>query len=204
MIDSVDFLQLKYLRYPLVWRVMLPHRGLVGDAIRFVVLHRLGGVYVDVDTLLLRDMQPLLDHEFAYRWSSTNRFNTAVLRLFANSNVSSILINEAEQSRSPYAFYPTSIHQSGLPSSFYRLPCVLFDPIWLAIDNADSTARAAWQLDLKTSKRLADPFVEDSRISTLGRSAFEGAFAYHWHSTSVPGMYEHGSYLDQWNAFYDE
>ena len=35
-----------------------------GDLIRLLVVWRDGGVWVDIDTLLTRDLTPLLEHEF--------------------------------------------------------------------------------------------------------------------------------------------
>ena len=39
-----------------------------GDLIRLLLLWRYGGVWVDMDSLLTRDMSPLLEHEFATQW----------------------------------------------------------------------------------------------------------------------------------------
>ncbi len=46
--------------------------AIVSDAVRFVVLHKFGGMYIDTDILLLRDLQPFYIHEFAYLWSILN------------------------------------------------------------------------------------------------------------------------------------
>ena len=39
-----------------------------GDLIRLLLLWRYGGVWVDMDSLLTRDMSPLLEHEFFTQW----------------------------------------------------------------------------------------------------------------------------------------
>ncbi|KAI0266657.1 glycosyltransferase family 32 protein [Gloeopeniophorella convolvens] len=39
-----------------------------GDLVRLLVLWRDGGVWVDMDTLLTRDLAPLLEHEFVTQW----------------------------------------------------------------------------------------------------------------------------------------
>lgn len=39
-----------------------------GDLIRLLVMWRDGGVWVDMDTLLTRDLSPLLEHEFVTQW----------------------------------------------------------------------------------------------------------------------------------------
>ena len=39
-----------------------------GDLVRLLVVWRDGGVWVDMDTLLTRDLTPLLEHEFVTQW----------------------------------------------------------------------------------------------------------------------------------------
>ena len=39
-----------------------------GDLIRLPLLWQYGGVWVDMDSLLTRDMSPLLEHEFVTQW----------------------------------------------------------------------------------------------------------------------------------------
>lgn len=55
----------------------------LSDMARFLLTHRFGGVYVDTDTLLLRDFEELFTWSgaFAYRWSRMREFNTAVMKL---------------------------------------------------------------------------------------------------------------------------
>ncbi|KAF9330887.1 hypothetical protein BG006_006198 [Podila minutissima] len=53
------------------------------DEARFLILHRYGGMYLDADTLLLRDMSPICDTglEFAYEWSNLKIYNAAIMKL---------------------------------------------------------------------------------------------------------------------------
>ena len=39
-----------------------------GDLIRLLLLWNYGGIWVDMDTLLTRDLEPLLEHEFVTQW----------------------------------------------------------------------------------------------------------------------------------------
>ena len=74
----------------------------VSDAVRFILLHLYGGVYCDMDVLLLRDMRPLLlpdpssgPRAFAEQWverCAPYDYNTAVISLPANSSLSSYLL----------------------------------------------------------------------------------------------------------------
>ena len=53
------------------------------DLVRFVVCHRFGGIYLDTDTILLRDWEDMWGWKgaYAYRWSRMPRYNTAVLHM---------------------------------------------------------------------------------------------------------------------------
>jgi hypothetical protein len=54
------------------------------DLFRLLVLYRYGGVYFDMDTLLMRDFSPLLDEEFVMEWSCGHRrldfFDNSIIR----------------------------------------------------------------------------------------------------------------------------
>ncbi|KAF8923975.1 hypothetical protein BGZ58_002317, partial [Dissophora ornata] len=67
------------------------------DEARFLILNRYGGIYLDADVLLLKDMSPFYDAgvEFAYEWSVTEMYNTAVLRLFPGSSVARRILDGA-------------------------------------------------------------------------------------------------------------
>ena len=55
------------------------------NLVRYLVLHRFGGIYFDLDVLFLRDWYPLFaalqGQEFCYQWSGQKYCNTAVLAL---------------------------------------------------------------------------------------------------------------------------
>ncbi|KAG0236565.1 hypothetical protein BGW42_003220 [Actinomortierella wolfii] len=70
----------------------------LSDEARFLILNRNGGVYLDADVLLLRDLSPLYDAgiEFAYEWSHTLMYNTAILRLYAGSTVARRILDGAK------------------------------------------------------------------------------------------------------------
>jgi WD repeat and SOF domain-containing protein 1 len=173
----------------------------VSDAVRFVVLHKLGGMYIDADILLLRDLQPFYTHEFAYRWSKLDEFNTAILRLDPQSTISSVLIDLAHRNQTPSIFYPLSIRSYLSPITLNRLPCAFFDPLWLAADDADRKTSRIWQFKNKTQHVFEAVFHKQSELSKQGRNVFNGAFAFHWHALHRAGIFEQGSFLHQWNQF---
>jgi len=44
---------------------------------RFLVLYKFGGIYFDMDMVLLRDLKPILGQNFAYQWGSSTDFAKA-------------------------------------------------------------------------------------------------------------------------------
>ncbi|KAJ7798773.1 hypothetical protein B0H14DRAFT_3544165 [Mycena olivaceomarginata] len=92
---------------------------ILSDMARFVLCHRFGGVYLDADTILLRDWEELWGWKgaFAYRWSWLPKYNTAVLRF----HPASILYDGLSR-------YTEDAHLEGL---LLHLPDALFDGAWL-------------------------------------------------------------------------
>ncbi|KAF9954006.1 hypothetical protein BGZ72_004981 [Mortierella alpina] len=70
----------------------------LSDEARFLILNRNGGIYLDADVLLLKDMSPFHDSgiEFAYEWSHTRMYNTAILRLYPESSVARRILDGAK------------------------------------------------------------------------------------------------------------
>ncbi|EMD35618.1 hypothetical protein CERSUDRAFT_116343 [Gelatoporia subvermispora B] len=60
-----------------------------GDLVRLLVLWAYGGVWVDMDSLLTRDLAPLLEHEFVTQWDCYDKlyvpFNGALMRFHKHS-----------------------------------------------------------------------------------------------------------------------
>lgn len=122
-----------------------PHASLapvqVSDAVRFIVLHLHGGVYCDMDVLLLRDMRPLLlpdptsgPRAFAEQWVERGGpydYNTAVISLPANSSLSSYLLRGGV--RMGMNFHPRVIGRmlwsDGKGDELKMLHNAVFDPL---------------------------------------------------------------------------
>lgn len=110
----------------------------ISDAVRFVILHQYGGVYMDMDVLMLRDFRPLLlpkKHDFAERWAAHSHpgdYNTAIMSLTANSSLSSYLLRGGV--RMATNFHPRVIGRmawkDGRDREFLMLETAAFDPIW--------------------------------------------------------------------------
>lgn len=108
---------------------------ILSDMARFVLCHRFGGIYLDADTIFLRDWEELWGWKgaFAYRWSRLENYNTAVLRMNKNSALGTFLFRTAL--KNGLDFHPMTVtkymadaHLEGL---LLRLPDALFDSAWL-------------------------------------------------------------------------
>lgn len=116
----------------------------ISDAVRFVILHIHGGVYFDMDALMIRDMRPLLineDHSFAERWaahSNGGEYNTAIMSLTANSSLSSYLLRGGV--RMGLNYHPRVIGlmamKDGRNEEFHMLETATVDPIWTEFNGA--------------------------------------------------------------------
>jgi DDB1- and CUL4-associated factor 13 len=110
----------------------------MSDMARFILCHRFGGVYLDADSLLLRDWEELWGWKgaFAYRWSRLPDYNTAVLRLHKNSALGTFLLRTAVKNE--FDFHPMSIaryiNQAYMHNLLFRVPDALFDPAWLSVE----------------------------------------------------------------------
>jgi DDB1- and CUL4-associated factor 13 len=112
---------------------------ILSDMARFILCHRFGGIYLDADTLFLRDWEELWGWKgaFAYKWSVHEKYNTAVLRLRKQSVLGTFLLRTAL--KNGLDFHPfsltTYLKEARMEGLLYRLPDALFDPAWLNMEN---------------------------------------------------------------------
>lgn len=158
----------------------------LSDMARFVICHRFGGIYLDADTILLRDWEELWGWHgaFAYRWSWHDKYNTAVLRLHAGSALGSLLFRTAL--RNKLDFHPMTISKylrdAALDRLLLRLPDALFDPAFLTMEHL--------QLDRPPFPEFQDfrhffdtPDTASAAPQVVGfEGFFRGAYSYHWHN----------------------
>jgi WD repeat and SOF domain-containing protein 1 len=108
---------------------------ILSDMARFILCHRFGGIYLDADTIFLRDWSELLSYSgaFAYRWSRLPLYNTAVLKLNKGSALGSFLFRTSL--RNNLDFHPMTVsryvREAGVEEVLRRLPDALFDSAWL-------------------------------------------------------------------------
>ncbi|KAF9078616.1 hypothetical protein BDP27DRAFT_1206722 [Rhodocollybia butyracea] len=159
---------------------------ILSDMARFVLCHRFGGIYLDADTIFLRDWEELWGWKgaFAYRWSRLEKYNTAVLRMNKNSALGSFLFRTALKNGLDFhpmtvSRYTADAHLEGL---LLRLPDALFDSAWLNTEY--------YQRDRPPQPYFADfadffdtPQLSSAAPQSLGFNGFfKGAYSYHFHN----------------------
>jgi mannosyltransferase OCH1-like enzyme len=133
-----------------------------GDLFRIIVLHNYGGIYVDMDTVLLRSLGVFLDQEFVYQWDRFDDiYAPALMRLRKGGAFAAELV------RGLIAIPPGKYNwgrenvkraiQLGHPISVFPSP--FFNTEW-----------------------QADPQFTPFKCTPASANLYEGAFAWHWHN----------------------
>jgi hypothetical protein len=144
------------------------------DLFRLLCLHKYGGVYFDMDVVLLRDFAPLLNQEFMYKWGAEkNMINGAIMHLFKGSQLTKDLLS-CLQGISPS---PNShcwdrdlyTHVRNNNKNWTIFPSAFFNTEWQATSE-----------DVKEYPGLAEGFKPFQKCNTT--HLFEKAFSWHWHN----------------------
>jgi hypothetical protein len=145
-----------------------------GDLFRLLVLHKYGGVYIDMDVVLLRDFGPLLDQEFMYKWGTErNMINGALMHLNKNSLLSKQLLYELSR-RSPRpnsTCWGNDVYVTVRSSNknWTVFPAAFFDSEWQTNPEQFN--------DRGLYNGLLQPFLKCKHSNFL----YNGAFSWHWH-----------------------
>ena len=169
----------------------------VSDFVRFVVLHLHGGVYLDMDVMLRRDLRPLLlqPQSFAEQWVErcpVPDYNTAVISVPANSSLSTYLVRGGV--RMGMNFHPKVIgrmmwHDDRI-EELAMLQNAVFDPLV-----TDLRRKGTKHCTVPCHKNFEQVFRAEVEEPELEWSAyrgentertmdkfFRGSFAYHIHN----------------------
>ncbi|KAF9025752.1 hypothetical protein BDZ89DRAFT_1135291 [Hymenopellis radicata] len=159
---------------------------ILSDMARFVLCHRFGGIYLDADTLFLRDWEELWGWTgaFAYRWSRLDKYNTAVLRMHKGSALGTFLFRTAM--KNGLDFHPMSISRytadAHLEGLLLRLPDALFDSAWLNTEYYQRD-RPPQPYFTEFGDFFDTPVQNSAAPQALGfHGFFRGAFSYHFHN----------------------
>ncbi|KAF9040506.1 glycosyltransferase family 32 protein [Panaeolus papilionaceus] len=160
---------------------------ILSDMARFILCHRFGGIYLDADTIFLRDWEELWGWKgaFAYRWSRLQKYNTAVLHLNKNSALGKFLFRTAL--KNDLDFHPMTVsrytkdaYTEGL---LLRLPDALFDSAWLTTEFHQHD-RPPQPFFTNFEQFFDTPATDSAAPSALGfEGFFRGAYSYHFHNS---------------------
>ncbi|KAJ7209674.1 hypothetical protein GGX14DRAFT_543197 [Mycena pura] len=159
---------------------------IISDMARFILCHKYGGIYVDADTLFLRDWEETWGWKgaFAYRWSWHDKYNTAVLRLRKGSALGHFLLRTAV--KNGFDFHPFEItkylKEAQLDNLLTRLPDAMFDGAWLNMEGYQRE-RPPQPFFTVFEDFFVTPLVDSGAPLALGfQGFFSGAYSYHFHN----------------------
>ena len=182
---------------------------LQSDLLRILALHKYGGVWVDMDIILLRDFLPLLDQEYMYMWGSETDFATmgacaTVLSLKKGSDFGKELIKQVSITPPIPA---TCCWGKDMFAPLYRrykfpvLPSTFFNTEWCI--NVKYPGYGA-ELQKSWFDNAPKP-PNDDREGSTDNYLFREAFAWHWHNDSRKyDEIEKGSKFNLLQEFIDE
>ncbi|KAJ6593587.1 hypothetical protein B0H19DRAFT_1091060 [Mycena capillaripes] len=160
---------------------------IMSDMARFILCHKHGGIYVDADTLFLRDWEEMWGWKgaFAYRWSWHDSYNTAVLRLRKGSALGHFLLRTAV--KNGFDFHPFEItkylKEARLDNLLTRLPDAMFDGAWLNMEGYQRE-RPPQPFFTAFVDFFVTPLVDSGAPLALGfQGFFSGAYSYHFHNS---------------------
>jgi hypothetical protein len=156
------------------------------NLLRLVTLYRYGGVYLDLDTMFLRDLsdlfhQPFMTDDFTYRWSADLPYgNNAVIRFCRGSENALKLLERGarEGSCNPRVVLR---FEGGEDIDLTVLPCAFFDPLWPHLDGKSQLERPPFDDFAGFFRKFSWRFRPGPDAGSY-RDFFPGAFAYHWHN----------------------
>lgn len=190
---------LRMMTYRLVGNDFRLMRSMVrlSDMLRFHLLRKNGGIYIDSDVLLLHDLSPLCNSTFTYQWSNKDAENSAVFGCPENCPFVNDYIRSAGSA--PLSYHPLKWRRVGRDSVRswpVRLPTMVFDPVWLKQIGYDSYDPADYLFTKHEDFVKAD--VDKERITNRS-SVFPASLGYHWHGgfASIPKTGEPGSTFSQ-------
>lgn len=144
-----------------------------GDLVRLLVLWAYGGVWVDMDSLLTRDLAPLLEHEFVTQWDCYDKlyvpFNGALMRFRQHSPYLCEAFHVMLTSQAPRK--GTTDWGATLYLKLWRRLVAASVPPFKVLPFCFSDARSC-----RLDNRLPDPFAADPKNGqwTLGQGREEG------------------------------
>ena len=175
----------------------LDHKVSYSDLLRFVALYFFGGLYVDSDTVFLRDMRDLHGQSFAFKWDFTVQYyNTAIMGLPKSSPLVPQIIKHTKVC-SAEGFYPISIKDAlnctiGVCQGLIMMPTLLFNP--------SQSSQTEWQWQnvdgIKHNRDVGTHwFFDRPRLWELD-NFFPGSYTFHWHNRWMHPVHNESFFAD--------
>jgi hypothetical protein len=165
---------------------------LQSDLLRLLALYKYGGVWIDMDIILLRDFKAILDQEYMYQWGGETNFEidgacATVLSLDKESEFSKRLLDTLIEMP---VIGNTVIWGKDLFAKLYKswpeftiFPSTFFNTEWLIS-----------KVDADLSRNVENGWFDKNEYSD---NLFLDAFAWHWHNSS----YKHRK-IEEGSKFY--
>lgn len=176
--------------------------------LRFLATNKYGGVWIDMDMVLLRDFKPILDQEFAYVWGSELDFEdfgpcAALISFKKNSILSNSCLNEiVNTSISPDS---TVLDHVLLAKVYKKQKFTVFPSYFFNTE---------WQLNTwyENGFKKYDPKGLGTQIESgwftkneYSENLFLESFSWHWHNSSYKNhVVKEGSKFDLLNKLTDK
>jgi hypothetical protein len=133
-----------------------------GDLFRILVLYKYGGIYADMDTVLLRSLGVFLDQEFVYQWDNfDDKYAPALMRLRKGSDFARELVQGLiEIPPGKYNWGRENVRRAiERGRTITVFPSPFFNTEWQAVPEFEPFKKMPYSAEL-----------------------FDGAFAWHWHN----------------------
>lgn len=154
-----------------------PDVWLISDLFRILILHKYGGVYVDMDSVFMRDFSSLTETEFMYRWGlSDDMISGAVMSLQPQSDLSFRLMDGILQIPATAIFEGRLAGKNWDSINYARAyeierfciyPCEYFNPEWVITRTPEQEKPFAYE-----------PF----KVNEFSTEMFPGSYVWHWHN----------------------
>ena len=169
------------------------------DIARLMILFNYGGIYFDLDIILLKDINCILDLEFCYQWGGKTGGNNALLRLKKESKNCTDLMNRyvdvLENGCHHINKYGNDFkYQIGMIHEIFNeqidilcFPSAFFDPVWV-LDYKNLTSKYS------TLNKFDNFFKKTNEKFNISSFFGGNIMAYHWHSRNNQDIEDNSFY----------
>jgi len=141
------------------------------DIMRMVYLSKFGGVHLDMDTCLLRDISPFLEQEFFYTWGiKDEEVAGGLIHLFKDSPVNNAIVEALFTHGKELGYYRELFSYVRKTHFFYNLPCAFFNTEW--------AIRPEFYENDQHFQFIRSPVIKTDYSHEL----YDGVFSWHWHN----------------------